>query len=285
MYSQKQPHREDRRTPAQGPAKAESAGRLVREGLVRSPQEQIDRAAIVQQSLLPDVSGTCGGYRFAIAYHPCESLAGDFYDIYCGPDFVWLMVSDVMGHGYEAAFLTPILKAVFHASAPTISDPGALLSEMNQRLHELIPVGTFAATTVARLDASTSEVLLANSGQPYPLVFRASKQSVDEIQVRGVPLGLFDNGNSHEYAVQRLNLAQGDVLLISSDGIGSIEDGTGQCFEDYRLHRILADLPGLSGERIISSLVAEASEFSNGLPFPDDISLVAVSRDHQPQGH
>ena len=195
------------------------------------------------------------------------------------------MVSDVMGHGVEAALLTMILKTVFQETAPAISDPGTLLTEMNERLHGLIPAGAFAATTVARLDPRSSEVLLANSGQPYPFVLRASKQRVDEIQVGGVPLGLFDNGNSHEYAVHRVDLAPGDVLLIASDGIGSIEDDAGQCFEDHQLRPALTSLTGFSGERVIHSLVAEAAEFSNGLPFPDDVNLVAVSRDHQPQRH
>ena len=193
------------------------------------------------------------------------------------------MVSDVMGHGVEAALLTPVLKTVFQEAAPWTSDPGALLKEMNERLHGLIPAGTFAATTVARLDPRTSEVLLANSGQPYPVVLRASNQGVDVICATGVPLGLFKNGDSYEYAVHRLDLAPGDVLLMASDGIGSIEDGTGRCFEDHQLFRALSDLSGFSGERVLKSLVAEAIEFSNGLPFPDDISMVAVTRDRQSQ--
>jgi serine phosphatase RsbU (regulator of sigma subunit) len=251
----------------------------------RSLREQIERAVIVQQSLLPDVSGSVGGFRLAAEYLPCESLAGDFYDICRRPGCVTLMVADVMGHGAEAALLTPILKTVFQDTAPSISDPGALLKEMNERLHGLIPAGTFAATTVARLDPSTSEVLLANSGQPYPIVLRASKQEVDVICAAGVPLGLFKNGDSYEYAVHRLDLAPGDVLLMASDGIGAIEDGTGQCFEDHGLFTVLSDLSGFPGEKVLKALVAEAVEFSNGLPFPDDISMVAVTRDHQSSGH
>lgn len=248
-------------------------------------REQLDRAARVQQSLLPDVSGSIGGFRFDSVYRPCEALGGDFYDIWRSDERVMLMVADVMGHGAEAALITMLLKAVFQESAPHIVDADILLAKMNQDLLALIPDGWFAATTVVCLDPKISEVQLSNAGQPYPFVLRASTQSVHRLRLTGVPLGMNVNGGYRGYDVFKIKLAPGDVLLVSSDGIGAIEGDDGQCFEDVELSQALSRLVGAAGKTVIQSLLANALDFSNGRPFPDDVNLIAVSQEHHGQGH
>jgi sigma-B regulation protein RsbU (phosphoserine phosphatase) len=239
----------------------------------------------VQQSLLPDLSGEVGGYRIATAYRPCEALGGDFYDVFRGSDRSTLMVSDAMGHGAEAALVTMLVKAVFQHAAPHFAETAALLTKMNECLLGLIPNGSFAATTVASLDPETSEVQLSNAGLPYPFVLRSATRCVHKMNLPGVPLGMNVNGGYQEYRIGRVRLAPGDVLLIASDGIGSIEDDDGRCFEDLHLGLALARLVGLEGNEVIESLLAEALEFSNGRPFPDDVNLIAVWRDEGSQGH
>jgi serine phosphatase RsbU (regulator of sigma subunit) len=250
----------------------------------RSSREQLDRAARVQRSLLPDVSVPVAGFKVAGAYRPCEALGGDFYDICRQPECATLMVADAMGHGAEAALVTMLLKAVFQELAPQVGTTDALLTRMNERLLGLIPAGSFAATTVARLDQGSSEIQISNAGLPFPFVLRASTQSVHKLRLTGVPLGMNVNGGYQEYGVCRVKLAPGDVLLISSDGIGSVERKDGMCFERL-LGLTLASLVGLAGDEVIQSLLTEAVEFSSGRPFPDDINLVAVSRDQLGERH
>ena len=245
-----------------------------------SSREQLDRAARVQRSLLPNIEGLLGGYRLASAYYPCESLAGDFYDIFRDAGRVMLIVADVMGHGAEAALITMLVKAVFQETARHIDETNALLTEMNERLFGLIPVGSFAAATVVRLDPDKSRIEISNAGLPYPFVLRASTRSVHKVRLRGVPLGLNLSSGYQGYDVLRVKLAPDDVLLVTSDGICSIRGDDGRSFEDRRLGLALTRLTGVAGEKVIDSLVAEALEFSHGRPFPDDINLVAVCRDH-----
>jgi sigma-B regulation protein RsbU (phosphoserine phosphatase) len=248
----------------------------------RSPQDQLHRAGRLQRSLLPNIGGPLGGYRLASAYYPCEALAGDFYDIFRDAGTVMLIVADVMGHGAEAALITMLVKAVFQETARHIGETNALLTEMNERLFGLIPVGSFAAATVVRLDPDRSKIEISNAGLPYPFVLRASTRSVHKVRLRGVPLGLNLSSGYQGYDVLRVQLAPDDVLLVTSDGICSIKGDDGRSFEDRRLGLALTRLTGVAGEKVIETLVAEALEFSHGRPFLDDINLVAVCRDHDP---
>jgi serine phosphatase RsbU (regulator of sigma subunit) len=71
----------------------------------------------------------------------------------------------------------------------------------------------------------------------------------------------------------------GDVLLVGSDGIHTVAGKHGDFFEDERLPRLLSELVGHSGEDIIQRLADETLRFGNGEPLPDDLNLLAITRE------
>jgi sigma-B regulation protein RsbU (phosphoserine phosphatase) len=223
-----------------------------------------------------------GEFRLASLYWPCETLGGDFYDLAWRRDCAVLLVADVMGHGAEAALITMLVKAAFQETAESTGEPGELLTQMNARLHRILPDRVFVAATAAGLDLEGSEVHLANAGLPHPFVLHASERRVEEVRLDGRPLGLFGGDRQSTCGVRRLSLAPGDVLLIASDGIGSVESVHGECFEDCQLRQVLAELTGQEGRSVLDRLVAQAVDFGRGRPLPDDINLVTVSR-HGPE--
>lgn len=245
----------------------------------RRLRQQIERAARIQRSLLPDVSMPIGEFRLAGLYRPCESLGGDFYDLYLRPECAALLVADAMGHGLDAALITMLVKAVFQESASCAAAPGEILSEMDARLHRIMPDDTFVAAAVTTLGCGGSAVRFANAGLPYPLVLRASTRQVEQVRLGGLPLGLVDHRGDEPYETRDLELARGDLLLITSDGLGSVEDADGRCFEDGRLRDTLGHLAGRDGRGVVDGLMADAVDFGNGRPLPDDVNLIAVSRD------
>jgi serine phosphatase RsbU (regulator of sigma subunit) len=70
----------------------------------------------------------------------------------------------------------------------------------------------------------------------------------------------------------------GDVLLVGSDGIGSIDNGEGALFEDQELRNVLEGLAGRDGETVIQETMKRAMAFGKEAPLPDDVNLVAVTR-------
>ncbi len=257
---------------------APSAAPVRNRGTRRPLREQIATAALVQRRMLPDVSLPIGEFRLAALYRPCESLGGDFYDLAWSQGSALLLVADVMGHGLGAALITMLVKAAFQETASETADPGALLAGMNARLQRTIPERTFVAAAVAKLDRQGGGIELANAGLPHPLVVRAVGRLVEDVPVDGLPLALAVGPAGNAYDACRLRLEPRDVLLMASDGIGSITKTTGQCFEDHCLRQALEGLAGRDGRDVIDRLIAEALKFSRGAALPDDVNLVAVSR-------
>jgi sigma-B regulation protein RsbU (phosphoserine phosphatase) len=244
----------------------------------RRLREELERAARVQRSLLPDVSRPVGQFGLTSLYWPREAVGGDLYDLAWRRDCAVLLVSDVMGHGVEAALITMLVKAAFQGTAETTGEPGELLLRMNARLRRMLPPHIFVAAAVARLDLESPVIRLANAGLPHPFLLHASARSVEELPLEGRPLGLIEGQGEGLRPVRRLELEPGDVLLVTSDGIGCIESACGQCFEDCRLRQVLAELAGQEGRSVVDRLAAQAVAFGRGRPLPDDLNLVAVSR-------
>jgi len=250
----------------------------------RQLRADVERAARLQRSLLPDVSRPIGPFRLTSFYRPCEALGGDLFDLTWRPDCAVLLVSDVMGHGVEAALIAMVVKAAFQETAEDTGEPGELLARMSARLRRVSPESMFVAAAAVRLELNGSDLQIANAGLPHPFVLRASERRVDEVPLDGRPLGLLDGDGWGQHGACRLSLAPDDVLLIASDGIGSVQSARGEWFEDGRLRQVLAGLTGQAGRSVIDHVVAEAVAFGQGGPLPDDVNLVAVSCDGNPNG-
>ena len=197
-----------------------------------SLKRELEMAAAIQRSLLPETFPSIEGYTFARLYEPCDAIGGDFFDIVAREHGAVLLVSDVIGHGVRAALSTMMLKAAFQEAADSIATPVELLDEMNRRLHAVLPSGMYVAAAVFFLETDSSDISYANAGLPYPFVLREEGR-VDEIALAGPPLGLFETGVL-PYECRRISTRPGNVVLAGSDGIGSIVAPGGEMFEGRR---------------------------------------------------
>jgi serine phosphatase RsbU (regulator of sigma subunit) len=239
-------------------------------------ERELEMAARVQRSLLPNEFPSFEDFRFAHLYRPSEAVGGDFFDVLTIGDRAVLFVSDVIGHGVQAALTTMFLKGVFQEAAPEAPEPVTLLTEMNRRIHAVLPSGMYAAAAAFFLQSGSNEILFSNAGLPYPFVLRQSKR-LDEIVLSGSPLGLFPP-DVLPYEPRTIVAEPGDVLIAGSDGIGSIVAADGEMFDDEALRSTLAELAGCEGDHILRELLNRALAFGNEKPLPDDVNLVAVTK-------
>jgi serine phosphatase RsbU (regulator of sigma subunit) len=241
-------------------------------------EQELEMAARVQQSLFPIDFPAIEGFRFHSFYQPCRAIGGDYYDFSLGAERAVLLVSDVSGHGIQAALASMLLKAIFHETAVRAQGPAELLEHMNMRLHRFLPEGMFAAALVAWLDLTIGRLQLGSAGLPCPFVLRSSECRLDEIPLGGFPLGIFGTCDPACFDVKEVRLVPGDVLLIASDGLSDICGKNDECFQDRTLKMALTELLGKDGSQVIEGLVERARAFSEGRQQQDDVSLIAITR-------
>jgi serine phosphatase RsbU (regulator of sigma subunit) len=244
----------------------------------RSIQRDLEMAARVQRSLLPEAMPEIEGFCLTGFYEPCAALGGDYYDIFEKAEAFVILLADVSGHGVPAALSSMLLKASFQEAAARADGPVHLLEEMNVRLARFLPSSIYACASSLWI-APGKPLRIANAGLPYPIVLRAASERVDELAMSGVPLALLPEAISNAYDYREVELRSGDVLLLSSDGLGDIRSPKGGFFHDGPLYQALADARGKSGRAVIEGLMRRAASFRGGAASPDDVCIVAVTKE------
>lgn len=241
-------------------------------------EREMEMAGRVQKSLLPVAAPQLPGFRLDSLYRPCRHLGGDYYDYAVRDRQAAILVSDVSGHGAQAALISMLLKASFQDAAARSLDPSQLLAEMNAVLHRFLPAGMFVAACVLTLDTRQPVVLLASAGLPHPFVLRRGLARLDELPLEGFPLGLFAGGGLGRYELREVSLSAGDTLLIATDGLGEIQGSGGELFQDREFRRALSDLGGRTADNFLEELLNRATRFSASSSLADDVTLLAVTR-------
>ena len=184
-----------------------------------------------------------------------------------------MAVGDVLGKGVPAALFGAFVSGSVRARAMERRAPGDLMTRVNRTLRKRGVEGYYCTVAFAVFDFAQHRMVLANSGLPYPLVYRAAERRVETIELPGLPLGTFESATYEERVVA---LAPGDIVVFYTDGLTDARrDG-----EDYYgTARLAAQMEaganstaGELGERILS----DVDGFLGDARRADDLTLVVV---------
>jgi serine phosphatase RsbU (regulator of sigma subunit) len=229
--------------------------------------EELDRAAEVQRALLPRRLPILEGYDLAARCIPSRAVGGDFYDWYSVPGGLELTVADVMGKGMGAAILMATVRAVLRSAARR-DDVAAAVAHAAVTLEpDLDETGTFVTLLHGRLDAGTGDFRYADAGHGLTLVVRADGEAERPL-TPGLPLGALAGEQWQESLV---HLDPGDTLLVFSDGVLDLYDGSLEGLDDF-----VAIARAAEGAQ---DIVDHISALARRSAPPDDVTLVAIRRD------
>lgn len=233
-------------------------------------------AEVLQQSLLMTPPPEAyPGMIVSTVYQAASDnalIGGDFFDVFpVREGLVALVAGDNTGKGVEAANKTAEVK--FALRMALRGDVGAAARAL-ARLNDFIVQNrrlcadhdaTYVALTLALVDTRTGEVACACAGAEPPLVLRkAGGGGYEEIPAFGPLLGVEEGS---EYTELRVTLAEGDLLVLTTDGITEARRPPAE-----RVGRA----PGFLGaDGLVRLLLQARAEGATSLP---DLAREAVSR-------
>ena len=235
-------------------------------------EQELQVAALIQQTLLPRSLPEPDGWAIAAHYRPAREVGGDFYDFVALDDRrLGFVVGDVTDKGVPAALVMAATRSHLRAAAIRSTDPGSVLADVNGILVEEIPPGMFVTCLYGVLDTTTGEVTFANAGHNLPYV--RGDDGVVEVRATGMPLGLMPG---MAYEVQTTVIAPGAVMLLSSDGIVEAHAPDGEMYGFDRVRRAFAAADPVAA---IDGLLSDFLAFvDSAAEQEDDITLVAMRR-------
>ncbi|MBE9010540.1 SpoIIE family protein phosphatase [Pseudanabaenaceae cyanobacterium LEGE 13415] len=207
-------------------ALAISQARLYRRTQQQAEQIRAELAVArqIQTNLLRQTLPSLEKLKVQACCHPAREVGGDFFEVYYHPQGdLWLAVGDVSGKGVPAALFMASAISVLRRelSQEVPPEPDQVMRNLNSILSDdLMGTNCFITMVLARYTPSTNQLVYANAGHIYPLVW--SKQTIEAdseptyLKVRGVPLGILPDWKA---IAGSLTLKDGEIFLLTSDGI------------------------------------------------------------------
>ena len=229
-------------------------------------ENEMQRAALLQRALRPHSVIRLAGFEVAGQCLTARHVGGDFYDWFIARDRLHIFAGDVMGKGIGAALIASSVRAVLRGAARFISIEEAFNRTAYDLDQDLGDTSTFVTAFGACIDPVTGQGRYVDAGHGLAVV----------IDDEGVPRRLTSGGlpigaiSGDRWEAQDFVLAQGDVLVVVSDGILDFFD------EPTDALQALSELGdrGLSAQQMVDEITA----FAERAGPVDDVTVVVVKR-------
>ncbi len=239
----------------------------------------IDSAARIHSSLMGDL--TCPAelilqYR----YLPSHKIGGDFVGLLADPRgvYAYAVISDVTGHGLDAAILSAIFSGALHASVENLADKSfdlqtsavSIASAVNQVLHRhYLKNNHCASMSMVALSLQDGEAVYLNAG--HRPVFHRNLSGVHGLLRPGSLLGLRDSAN---FGISQFQIAIGDRLIFYSDGLVENHMNHRNSLSEKWLKQSIGT--AITLEATVDEIWQAAAKQADVHLLQDDMSLMAI---------
>ncbi len=202
------------------------------------------------------------------------TLSGDLTQTVRGPaGQSYIFLGDFTGHGLPAALGALPASSVFLAMASKGLPLDAIATELNAKLHQLLPVGYFCCGVLLELTADHRTLHVWNGGLPDVLIRRGNKDGYERIASHGLPLGV-SGADQFDASTVTIHLQAGDLVYAYTDGLTEAVDKNGEMWGGQRLEEFLAQ-PDLEAPKL-PALIDAVLQHVDLAPPTDDISVVEI---------
>jgi len=238
---------------------------------------ELEQAAEIQTSLLPQVPPNFPGYEVAARSCPTEIVGGDLYDFFdFDGEIHGVCIGDASGHGLPAALLA---RDVVTGLRMGLEKHMKMVHTL-QKLNSVIYRSTFSSRFISLFYAEFEKegnLIFTNAGHPAPFVIHNNK--IHDLNATGLILGAIPDIKLHRsYA----HMLPGSVLVLFSDGLFERENPNEEIYTINRLKSCARKHQNKSAEDLIEAIFAEVDRFGAGTKWEDDSTLVVIKRLHTP---
>jgi ligand-binding sensor domain-containing protein len=199
-------------------------------------------------------------------------VGGDYYDFFELEDGSFYAVcGDATGHGSQSGMMVSITKAGL-ASIESNS-PDDILNRLNKVVRRV---------DTGRLRMSLSVCIFRNdklyisaAAMPPAYLYSAETQSVEEIEIRNLPLGGLDN---EQFELVERSFNKGDILVLLSDGLPEAPDLEGNLLDYQPVMDCIEKVAHLGASQVKQAMIDLADDWLDGSQNPDDITFVVFEK-------
>ena len=160
-------------------------------------KERMDReleiAADIQHSLIPDVVTPPPGYQIGHYYKAANEVGGDYVDaIRMRDGRAGFVMADVSGKGIPGLVVMAMVKVMAHQLIVSGEEPSGVVKKINHALIGNMKSNMFVTFFVGMLDAGNNRISFSNAGHNPLLIYDAASGGTRFFKMGGIPLVTFE---------------------------------------------------------------------------------------------
>lgn len=251
------------------------------EGLIERDRmrQSLDLAMEVQQNLLPKGNLKIDGFDIAGKSIYCDETGGDYYDFItmdeAGDKKIGVAIGDVSGHGIPAALLMATVRSSLRQRLFLPGSTAQIISDVNSQLvRDVEDSGQFMTLFYLTVDPVNQRLQWVRAGHDPGIFYDPATNTFEDLKGNGIALGVDE---SWQFEMnEKMGLAKGQIIVLSTDGVWEAHDQTGEIFGKARLYEIIRQNSAKKAEEIIEAVLAALDQFQKDSAIEDDITLVVI---------
>ncbi len=247
--------------------------------------EDLEAAAGIQQSLLPQKLPQIENLDIAWKFMPSEQIGGDIFNVLrLDDDHLGFYMIDVSGHGVPPALVTfsvaqtlqPYMGYTLQKIPGTCPDseivaPGEVLRALDEE-YPWERFERFLTMIYLIIDLREGTLIYSNAAHPPPILLRADG-TLHLLETGGTIIGL---DGILPFEEERLVLQERDKILLYTDGIFEVVGAEGTMFGEERFLALVKSLGAVGVEAMLEGIIDAIKQFVNGVKLRDDVSLLGI---------
>lgn len=219
------------------------------------------------------VKASLSGIDIAGATYSAVETNGDYLDFIPMIDgSVAMVIGDVSGHGISAALIMTQTRAYLRAFATMTTDPGELLTKLNQQLSSDLDNERFVTLFLALINAQRGCLVYSNAGHLPGYLLDSTGKIRLMLESNGIPLGIMQD--YHYTSSRNIPIATGEIAFFMTDGITESQASDESEFGEQRVVEIVRTHRHLNARQIIKHLQHEVQCFVHPQVQQDDMSAI-----------
>ena len=233
--------------------------------------KELEEARKLQLSMLPKTIPSLPNLDIAVYMQTATEVGGDYYDFKLHDDgTLTTAIGDATGHGLQAGTMVSATKSMFNTVADE-PEPAQILKKGTKALKGMGLQKMLMSLTIAKF--KDHQMQIAAAGMPFALWYRAANGNVEEIVLKGMPLGSFVD---FPYQEKKFNLNTGDSILFMSDGYPEMFNKKDEMLGEEQTKQLFEEIAQEPPERVIDHLVDAGKKWANGRAQEDDVTFVVM---------
>ena len=242
-----------------------------------SIQHDLNISREIQQAILPKIFPPFpdeSNFNIYASMVAANEVGGDFYDFFLiDKHRLGFVIGDVSGKGISAALFMAVSRTLIRATGLKGDSVVECMEYANNLLCKESVSSMFVTVFYGILNTQTGEVDYVNAGHNPPYLLSSGGISKVEM-TNGLALGVVDD---FSFESKKVQLKKGDQLLLYTDGVVEAFNLEETAYGESRFESFLKENRNQPVETIIKYSFADVSEFVDGAPQSDDITLLGIT--------